>query len=512
MRKTVSALLVVCLLLLGMAPLATAEEEAVPVKMFYPSTRPMNELTELTRQYVRETLGVDMQLTQGSTDWKQQLALYITSGDLPDLMAFMDMSTFLAYAEEGVFLDISEEVDKYPNIKKYLSTVGDPDKLLARTSYDGAVYGIPSVSIARSYYVTNIRTDWLDKLGLAIPKTLDEYTEVMRAFTKNDPDGNGKDDTYGFSGYSAGGNGNKFLTAFFGAFGATPTQDYFVRDGKVTMNVISDEYKAALAYLRDIYAEGLIDPELFTADYNQAQEKWVRGQMGIWTSWWSGAGNSVARFGFLDANPDGSIEVIQPPVGADGKTGVIGQDPVENVFAIAYNTQNKDKVLELIDFACSDFGHQVLLYGIEGQFFELGEDGMPTWVYTLEGKDRKGNETTDMQVYRFFYNIEVENRARGLDDSPAQNLYQNSIDVYSSCPTYPSDFMGLTSEEYVTYNSELDAYKDEMCIKFILGEASLDKDWDTYVSTFLKMGGDAVRQSLLAQYNEINGTSYAFAQ
>lgn len=512
--KRILSILLTALLLLSASAVALADETAVPIRMFYQSTRPTNEFTELTRQFVSDTLGIDMQLTQGSTDWKQQLALYITGGNIPDLMAFMDVNTFQSYAADGVFLDITDMIDDYPNIKKYLGSVGDPDELLGRTSVDGRVFGIPSVTIARSYYVTNIRMDWLENLGLEIPVTLEDYTNVMRAFTFDDPDGNGKDDTYGFS-TIGGDSGNPFnyLTAFFGAFGATPRHDdYFLtEDGTIRTNAISDEFKQALEYLRDVYAEGLLDPELFISDYNQIQEKFVRGEMGIYTSWWSGAGNTVSRFGFLDANPEGKISVIQPPVGPDGKSGVIGQDPVESVMAIGYNTQNPEKVLELIDFCCSDYGHQVLMYGIEGQFFELDEQGMPSWVYTLGGQDKLGNAVTDMQVYRFMYNIEVENRARGLDDSPAQNLYRESIGVYTTCATYPNAFMGLTSEELVTYNSELQAYKNEMSIKFILGEADLDTEWDTYVSTFLSIGGEEVRQSLLNAYNELNGTSYTFA-
>lgn len=502
--KRFALLTMVVLLVFSVLPLAQAD--AVPLKMFYQSTRPMNELTELTREYVKENLGIDMQLTQGSEDWKQQLALLITSGDIPDLMSFMDLVTYSTYAAEGVFYDITDLIENYPNIIEYVGGM----ETLEQLKTDGRLYGIPSVTPARSYYVTNIRTDWLENLDLEIPQTLDEFTNVMRAFTFNDPDGNGVNDTYGFS---AIGSDFEYLTAFFGAFGATPQQDYFLReDGTVATNVISEDYKAALTYLRDIYAEGLIDPETFTSDYAQTQEKFVRGEMGMYTSWWSGAGNSVARFGFLDVNPEGSISVIQPPVGEDGKSGVIGQNPIESVMAIAYDSENVEKTLELIDFACSDYGHKVLLYGIEGQFFENDEDGQIVWNYTIDGMDKLGNAVTDMQVYRFFYNIPVENQSRTLVDTPAQRLYLESIGVYTTCPTYVNLFMGLLTEEYTQYNSELKAYIKEMGIKFIIGEASLDNDWDSYVSTYMKMGGDTVRQSLLNAYNEKNNTSYTFAQ
>ncbi|HML47704.1 MAG TPA: extracellular solute-binding protein, partial [Clostridia bacterium] len=198
MKKRLSLFLAVCLMLtLLPAALGVAEtaSEATHIRLFRTSSRPTNELTDLTRQYMIDNLGVDVELIMGSTDWKQQLALFITSGDIPDIMAFMDMNTFLSYAQEGVFLDVTDQVDNYPNIRRYISTAGDYDALIHRTTLDGRILGLPSVTIARSYYVTNIRVDWLEKFGLDIPTTLDEYTQAMRKFALEDPDGNGAKDT-----------------------------------------------------------------------------------------------------------------------------------------------------------------------------------------------------------------------------------------------------------------------------------------------------------------------------
>ena len=209
--------------------------------------------------------------------------------------------------------------------------------MLARTTVDGVIYGIPGVTVARSYYSLNIRTDWLEKVGKDIPVTLDEFADVLRAFTNEDPDGDGVADTYGLSGVQQ----YLSLTPIFGAFGARPDQAYFLNeDGTVTTNVISEDYKTALAYIRDLYAEGVIDPEIFTADYNTTQEKVVRGEFGMWTGWWSEAGNVVSRFGYEETNPTDSLTVIDPPVGADGKSGVIAQDPCENYMAIGYDCEN----------------------------------------------------------------------------------------------------------------------------------------------------------------------------
>lgn len=499
-------------MLLGIVPtFALAEEEPVTVTMFYPSSRPMNEFTELTRQYVIDAIGVDMQLIQGGDNWQQQLALFITGGDIPDLIAFMDQNTFMNYAQEGVFYDITDIVGNYENIMSYLNYVEGytAEEALARTTVDGAIYGIPSLTIARSYYSTNIRTDWLEKLGLEIPVTLDEFRNVMEQFTYGDPDGDGKDNTYGFNfrlGYD-------YLTPFFGAFGARSDESYQLdEDGNVVTNVLSQSYYDALNWLNQCYADGLIDPESFTQSDSEFNEKWVRGEFGLCCGWWSAAGNVVSRYGFKESNPDGTLEVIDPPVGPDGKSGVIAQDPCENYMAIAYNTENIDAVMKLIDFAMSDYGHRVLLWGIEGQFWTNDENGNLAWNFSSDGKDSLGNEVTDMQVYRFFYNIAIENEAKTLSDSYQNQKWLNSIEIYTDIATIENLFVGLSTDDYVTYGSDLATYVKEMGTKFITGEADLEKDWANYVSTYLSMGGDAVRNSLLAAYNERNDTNLTFAE
>lgn len=508
MKKYLS-LVIAMILALTLVPAAVAEEEPVTIDMFYQSARPMNEFTDMTREYVRENVGVDMNVIQGSNDWKQQLALLITGGNIPDLMCFMDVTTFQGYAAEGAFYDLTDLIGNYENIQAYLNSVQGytAEDMLARTTVNGAIYGIPSITTARSYYSLNIRTDWLENVGLEIPTTLDDFTEVMRAFTFNDPDGDGKDNTYGFSGNQT----YNSLTPFFGAFGARPDQCYFLNeDGKVVTNVISDDYKAALEYIKGIYEEGLIDPEMFTANYEQTQEKFVRGEFGMYTGWWSAAGNVVARFGYTDTNPEDSLTVIDPPVGENGKSGFIAQDPCENYMAIGYDCENVEAVLKLIDFACTTEGHLTLMYGVEGQFWTRDENGDLNWYYGIDGKDKEGNEISDMQVYRFFYDIPVENLVRPLTDTFASRLYQKSIEIYTDVTVYPNLFLGLTSDDYVSYNADLESYVKESGIKFITGESNLETDWDNYVNTYLSMGGEAVRTSLLSAYNALNGTALEF--
>ena len=236
----------------------------------------------------------------------------------------------------------------------------------------------------------------------------------------------------------------------------------------------------------------------------------MRGEFGMWCGWWSAAGNVVSRFSYTESNPEDSLAVINPPVGPDGKSGVIAQDPCESYMGIGYNTEHVDEVLKLIDWTMSTYGHRTVMWGVEGQFWTQDEEGNLNWCCGLEGKDAYGNEVSDMQVYRFFYNIPVENSARGLMDSFSNRLYNQSIAVYTNIAVYPDLFLGLTSDAYVQYFSDLDTFVKESGIKFITGESSLDTDWDAYVNTYLSMGGEELRTSLLQAYNDRNGTALEF--
>ena len=82
MKKFLSFLLVAAMAL-SMVSVSALADEPVKIDMFYQSSRPMNEFTEMTRQKVIEDIGVDMNLIQGGDNWKQQLALYITGGNVP---------------------------------------------------------------------------------------------------------------------------------------------------------------------------------------------------------------------------------------------------------------------------------------------------------------------------------------------------------------------------------------------------------------------------------------------
>ncbi len=127
-----------------------------------------------------------------------------------------------------------------------------------------------------------IRMDWLDKLGLKVPVTMEEFREVARAFTLKDPDGNGKQDTYGTSFRQ---NVN-FIDSFFHAYGVAPGHHqagmWRVRNGKQTNDWVQPQMKEALLNLASWYKEGLIAPESLTYDWNNWWAQYLQNKIGMW--------------------------------------------------------------------------------------------------------------------------------------------------------------------------------------------------------------------------------------
>lgn len=507
MKKILSLVLSIALMCTMSVLPAFAEGDVVELEVFRSASRPMNEATELTRQYIEDAIGVNFNMVQGDgSTFTQQLALRVTDGDMPE-MVHTSYTIWGDYADQGAWADLAPYLNEedYPNLMKY---VGDNWPFVTT---DGAIYGVPSIGDNNTSHSIFIRQDWLDKLNLKMPTTLDELTEVMRAFTFNDPDGDGQNNTYGLSGAGA-----TYLSFLMGAFGSSSARDFFLNeDGTITDNAISEEYKASLAYLRDIYAEGLVDPEMFTCTYEQAVAKWGRGEMGIWAAWWSHAGNAYSRFEFGTLQPDAVIEVLPLPVGPTGLSGALDADPVSAVIGVSYECSEEEikAALRLLDFCASDLGFRVCMYGVPGEFFEYDEEtNQTTWTWGINGNKSKSGkyEITDMEVYKLLGREKVQAQVHELSDDVANRMYVKGSNVRWMAPSRNDEFGLFATAETIEYKSELDTYFNTNMLAFIMGEKDIEADWDAYVAEYLSMGGDVTRQSQLELFNQTYGTNATF--
>ncbi|MBM7564903.1 extracellular solute-binding protein [Paenibacillus sacheonensis] len=212
--------------------------------------------------------------------YNQKINLTITSGDLPD-MFMVDAKQFRDLAEAGKLEDLTALVDQYGSpLTKEMIDRGVNAK--AAASYDGKLYAIPP---AEDYFggapLLWVRADWMKKLSLPEPKTMDDFVKIAEAFTKQDPDGNGKPDTYGLAASKDVISGYPDLSGFMNGFHAY--MNIWVKDasGKLVNGNVQPEMKTALAKLQELYKDGVIDKEFGIKDGGKAAELQTAGKVGM---------------------------------------------------------------------------------------------------------------------------------------------------------------------------------------------------------------------------------------
>lgn len=125
-----------------------------------------------------------------SSNYEERFNITLASGDLPSMILTNKTSSFINAVQDGAFWDLTDHLADYENLSQLNDIVKN------NISIDGSVYGLYRARPLGRMAVT-IRKDWLDNLGMEIPTTTDEFYDVMYAFTHDDPDGNGQNDTVG---------------------------------------------------------------------------------------------------------------------------------------------------------------------------------------------------------------------------------------------------------------------------------------------------------------------------
>jgi len=498
-RTIILSLALALILTLGsfaIPALAAWEGEVIDVTLFMVSGRIESPDSEITRDYLRDNLGINLIANLTNESWQQKYAQLIYSGDIPTL-SNLPVADFYSYAAEGAYLPLTNLVGNYPGIMNYV-----PENIWPRLTVEGEIYGLPNMNVAGKYNII-YREDWMKNLNMDVPKTMDEFTELMRAFTEDDPDGNGVNDTYGYGNYN--------LNMFYGMFGGVPGFYHLNDAGQIEIGSISEGYKGALEYYKMLYDKGYVDPEALTQQGEQFWQKVSQGKVGSWVGWWSEYHAPWQSYDFANTQPDGHLITTYPVTGPDGKSGMVAADPLSSVVGISYLAEeNIDHILTFIEWAMSDHGYRTMKYGVIDIFFEMDGDEL-VWIYSSEpGRvNRNGNESGDMEVYSIFSRMDIYTELL-QGDTWVQQASVIGFNQAVSNPLIENAFLGIITEEFQTLMPDITRYVDEMRIRFILGDESFDA-WDAYVAEFVRLGGVKVAESLLPIYNEMYGKSATLA-
>ncbi len=330
-----------------------------------------------TRKY-EEDLGIKMRFlwTTNEQQYTQKVNIAITSNELPDVMAVSNTQMKMMY-ENGQLMDLTELLPKYAAPYTWDILNSDGGVGLKSATFDGKLYAIPQVSAGlMSAKVLWIRTDWLDKLGLKIPTTVEEFQAVADAFTNKDPDGNGVKDTFGLAFHKdLFGVGYACLEGFFNAYGAYP--NIWVNNGdSLSYGSVLPEMKTALGALRDMNAKGQIDPEFGVKDSNKVNEDVGAGRFGMmFGDFWNAAWINSVKV----ANP--TMEWVPVAIPSLSDVPAKAQIPFGTslYYVVSANCKNPEAVVKLLNIQLEkSYGETA-----EPTVYNITPDGYGPYAYTV---------------------------------------------------------------------------------------------------------------------------------
>jgi putative aldouronate transport system substrate-binding protein len=341
-------------------------------------------------QAIEKATGVKFTVIQVAPgDYDAKLNTLIASRQLPDLFS-VSISDALQFISEGMLAPLEDHLAQYgPNLQRELGQYIRMSPV--NNTGDGHTYLIPGYG---DTIVENlmVRVDWLKKLGLQMPTDLDSLYDVLYAFTYNDPDGNGKNDTVGIIFTMT---QNNQWDVLFGAFGIAYNHPYQLANGTVTTYMKAPGYLEAIEYLRKLYSAGVMDREFATMPAMTAHERLWTGRVGVYgfravgttNNWYPGRytfpvpADPAEIFGYTD---------IKGPRGEHGASRVYRN--VNSGFVVSSTAKYPEAAIKILDYLATEEGDTLTYLGVEGLMYE--------WIDKANGTYRRLGEFTDDSIHR----------------------------------------------------------------------------------------------------------------
>jgi len=462
-----------------------------------------------------------------SSDFDEKMNLCIGSGTIPELMN-VNATQYRALLKYDMIQPLDQYFDDYASdaLKGYVESGGEELKKCISND-KGEMMAIPAPNItAGGINEMWIRQDWLDNLGLEVPRTWDELAAVAEAFVTQDPDGNGEADTIGILGpgntdHMNAIGGNQFgLDPLFSSFQSYPQYWLQDEDGTVKYGSIQPETRTALEKIQKLYTDKLIDTEMLVR--SNCQEAVLSGKVGIFFGpWWIG-------YTVSDATLAGEADwrAYFTPLSEDGKYYTHMPDPASTYVVVSKSCKNPEAAIKIINYLIA-YGKDWVADGTSAklevsQFYPLwnvyeNADEIEVSTETLE-KYLAGEITmddVDFSQHKLLKNdmeAVTELKKEPYDDFSLDKWNLDSDLAKINLPRLVSLLVGgnpLVNDKYIpVYNAysgqtetmqakwaNLKKMEEETFAKIIMGKADIS-EFDTFVENWKNQGGDQILKEI----------------
>jgi|MucameStandDraft_1065616.scaffolds.fasta_scaffold00073_79 putative aldouronate transport system substrate-binding protein len=504
------------------APDVSGNEDVTPQEATYPLTTEKKTLSVYIRdnssgvigdygrvaafQAAAERLGVELEFVHPTTGGEaDQFNLMIGSGKYPDIIVWEFSTAAMGLSElidSGILIDMDGLIRQYaPNYLKVLER--DPSYPKEVRSDEGKYQAFYTFNVSIPLSSGPVfREDLLAKYGLELPKTVDEWTNVMTTLKEKDPNV-----SYPLTA-SKSYVGEVWFRELLPAYN-TRTEFCLGDNGQVVYGPATENFKAYLAKLAEWYNAGLIDPEFMSNDNKALNAKIADGTSAVATMA-IGSGIRSITENTRPNNPDFKLTGVAWPVLNAGDTSsyVLEGGVAHTSVQAAITSSCADPVLatQVLDYFYSEEGGNLISWGIEGESYTV-ENGKKTFTDKIMNSPdgRSASEAIldyALPVYGFVNAMDndayIQMNITLPEQGEARTLWQ-SLDSGANLPKLV--VAQEDADEYRMILNEVKTYVQEMYIKFITGQANLDSDWDTYMNTLNGMDLPYATECMQKAYN-----------
>lgn len=431
----------------------------------------------------------DLTIVPGA-ELEQKLNITLAGRDIPDIMN-ISANDVLVYelGRDGILFPLNTVIDKMPNLAKNYAPIWD-----SYIQEDGNIYAInaaPKTYNGGVDFITMYRKDWLDKFGVGVPQTFDEYMALADAIVNRDPDGNSEKDTYAFGGLSNA--DSRYFDHIFSAYGVLPF-NWTIENGELINMGIHPNAKEALRTMNRLYEMGAIDPEFITDNEDRIRAKFTKGVYGAPCYYhFIFDPNNIHgyRQEFKDANPDGEwIEgvIMKSDYSREG----VGMRALSMRgwiwIAVGANTKEIDAITRLFDYLNTEEAIILQNYGFENEHYKIDENG--TIVVTTD---------------------EAEIRAAGITQCYISFNWRNDhyAPEFLRINNYIASLGTLTAIDGLVIDKDIEAlsvdindYMRTQYLNIIVGNVPVDEGFEALLTEWQRRGGDQLTEAYNNAYKK----------
>lgn len=382
------------------------------------------------------------------SQYDTNVSMVISMGSLPDIMVVSSQDEVEQLVEAGLIEDLTESYNNCisDRIRKMYESYGD--SLKDMVTYDGKIMALPETNITDGPNLVWLRKDWMDKLGLSEPHTIDDVVNIVKHFISEDPGNNGEDasgkpntvglavdtDVTGECGYSS----EFLLDIIFACFGAYPKQWIMNDDGEIVYGSVTDEAKEALSYINSLYNQGVIDNDFLLRTSTNICELIENGLCGSFFGPWWAPNNPLANA--VSRNPDANWQPYLIATDSDGTTSYHSQNPCYKYVVVRKGYEHPEIAAKMISVMF----------------------------------DKVRFDCTDSEEFKNYYQLNVEPTARPLsinvDYNNALSICYRNIDAAISGRKNPDSLELLERSFY------------DACSEYIKNANKTSTQWAAYMS------------------------------